>query len=146
MSHALLCLAVGPRRDVFSLWTGLISPEVMVKYYIEPLLEWYAANPSRRPRSCTGIENRVLWAFMVLHRDLSYRELHKLVSINGVYEPSEQALGELILNTFLHLKEALAASVYRIRLPTIPEWRQRNHGTGKVLTRARILKGNLHRV
>jgi hypothetical protein len=88
-------------------------------------------NPSKRPRYNAPIEDRVLWAFVVMFRDLSYREQHRLSYIEEVCKKSsEQALGTLMFDTFERLHLPLRAFPHPFRLPSLEVWRKMNFDTG----------------
>ena len=120
--------AVSRRYDLF-FWSGFPSKEILVDVIIPQLLASDDTQRSRGQRGLqrcingTRLEDRCLWIFMILWRDLSLRELYSLVYKSQDYRGGFSSFVDLMKNTARFMGEN---ALRRIHLPSEERWAELN--------------------
>lgn len=72
------------RTDLY-FWTGFRNVSTIKNHFVLPLLQFYKSEENKRhlPKSRTPIEDRVLWVFIFLWTDMSWKQFFLLVSQSG---------------------------------------------------------------
>lgn len=122
--------AVSRRCDLF-FWTGFPSQDILVDVIIPQLLknDTQRSRGQRGPQRCINgvrLEDRCLWIFMLLWRDLSLRELYSLVHKSQDYRGGFSSFVDLMKNTARFMGEN---AYRRIHLPSEERWDELNKST-----------------
>lgn len=108
------------KRKQLKFWTGFTSA-ADIKAHILPLL-------SKKTTSKKGAtpEDRVIWLFMIMWRDLSIKECWRLV--RTTYSGSYISFIKLIKSTAAKMGVEAAKT---FQFPTIEDWKKENRGLGQ---------------